>query len=198
MMSRQNIAVLVLAVLLSPSMGRADELRSSTYDECITESMQGVGSDVAARAIISSCRSQFPELAATAPQQAEVAPQQEEVAPQQEEVAPQQEQIASGTSRSLTPEELGQLTASAFVMTDSYRITFRNGNEHLTITEVTIAVWDKSNPDELRRYSQKVRIAPLASGTAKYTVDFETEGFDYGSSYEFDSTWSVVAAKGMD
>jgi len=198
MMSRQIIAVFVLAVLLSPSMGRADELRPSTYDECITESMQGVGSDVAARAIITSCRNQFPELAATAPQQAEVAAQQEEVAPEQAQVAPQQEEIASGTSRSLTPEELGQLAASAFVMTDSYRITFRNENEHLTITEVTIAVWDKSNPDGLRRYSQKVRIAPLASGTAKYAVDFESEGFDYGSSYEFDSTWSVAAAKGIE
>ncbi len=198
MMSRQIIAVLALAVVSCPGMCLADQFRPSTYDECITDTMKGVASDVAARAIISSCRNQFPEVAAIAPQQEEAAPQQEEVAPQQEEVAPQQEKIASGTSRSLTPDELSQLTASAFVMTDTYRVTFRNGNEHLTITEVTIAVWDKSNPDGLRRYSQNVRIAPLTSGTAKYTVDYESEGFDYGSSYEFDSTWSVAAAKGID
>lgn len=184
MMCRQICAVLVLTVLFCPSMGQADQFRPSTYDECITDSMKGVASDVAARAIISSCRNQFPKQVATA-------------APQ-EKIAPQQEEIASGTSRSLTPEELGRLTATAFVFAGSYRITFRNGNEHLTITEVTIAVWDKSNPDGLRRYSQNVRIAPLESDSAKYAVVYDDNGFDWTLSDQSESTWSVAAAKGID
>ena len=191
MIYRQLCAALVLAILLCPSMGQADQFRPSTYDECITDSMKGVASDVAARAIISSCRNQFPKQVATAALQ-------EEIAPQQEEIAPQQEEIASGTSRSLTSEEIGRLTATAFVFAGSYRITFRNGNEHLTITEVTIAVSDKSNPDGLRKYSQNVRIAPLESESAKYAVVSEGNGFDWALSDESEPTWSVAAAKGID
>ena len=184
MMSRQSSVVLVLAILYFPSMGQADQFRPSTYDECITDSMKGVASDVAARAIISSCRNQFPKQAATAALQEEVTLQHEEIAP--------------GTSRSLMPEELGRLTATAFVFGGSYRITFRNGNEHLTITEVTIAVWDKSNPDGLRRYSQNVRIEPLESESAKYSVVYEGNSSDWSSVDEPESTWRVAAAKGID
>lgn len=191
MMCRQICAVLVLAVLFYPGLARADQFRPSTYDECITDSMKGVASDVAARAILSSCRNQFPKQVVTA------APQ-EEITPLQEETAPQQEEIASGTDRSLSPEELGRLTATALVFAGSYRIKFHNGNEHLTITEVTIAVSDKSNPDGVRRYSQKVRIAPLASESAKYAVAYEGNGFDWAQSDESESTWSVAAAKGID
>ena len=32
----------------------------SSYDECITQTMQGVSSDIAARAIMESCQNQFP------------------------------------------------------------------------------------------------------------------------------------------
>jgi len=184
MMSRQTSVVLVLAILYFPSMGQADQFRPSTYDECITDSMKGVASDVAARAIISSCRNQFPKKAATAALQEEVTPQHEEIAP--------------ATSRSLTPEELGRLTATAFVFAGSYRITFRNGNEHLTVTEITIAVWNKSNPDGLRRYSQNVRIAPLESESAKYAVVYEGNAVDSSLVDESESTWSVAAAKGID
>jgi hypothetical protein len=184
MMSRQICAVLVLTVFFCPGMGHADEFRPSTYDECITDSMKGVGSDVAARAIMSSCRNQFPE---------QVAP-----AATPEEIAPQREEISSAASRDLTPEELGKLTATALVFGDSYRMTFRNGNEHLTLTEVTIAVWDNSNPDERREYTQRVRIGPLASDSAKYAVVSESGGFDWASSYESDSKWIVTAAKGID
>jgi hypothetical protein len=177
MTSSQICAVLVLAVLSSPSMGQTDQPRPSTYDECITDSMRGVGSDVAANAIISSCRNQFPEQVATAAAQEEVAP---------------------GASRSLTPEELGKLAATAFVTGSTYRMTFRNGNDDLTLTEVTIAVWSKSNPDGRREYTQKVRIGPLESDSAKYAVEPRATGFDWSSTYEDDSAWVVAAAKGID
>lgn len=197
-MSRQACAVFVLAVLLFPSPGQADQFRPSTYDECITDSMKGVGSDVAARAIITSCRNQFPKQVAPVALQEEIVAQQEEVVAEQKEVVAEQEEVASGTSRSLTQEELARLSATALVFAGSYRITFHNGNEHLTITEVTIAVSNNSNPDGLRRYSQKVRIAPLESESAKFAVDYEGSGFDWALSDESESTWSVAAAKGMD
>ncbi len=198
MMSRQTCTVLVLAALFCPGMSQAEQFRPSTYDECITDTMKGVASDVAARAIISSCRNQFPKRAAAVAPQEEVAPLQEDVAPLQEDVAPRQEENPSGTTRSLTPEELGRVTANAFVIASSYRITFRNGNEHLTITEVTIAFGDKSNPDGLRRYSQNVRIGPLELGSARYIVVHEGSGFDWASSDESESSWSIAAAKGID
>jgi len=176
MMSRLTYAVLVLAVVFYPSMGRTGLFGPSTYDECITESMKGVSSDVAARAIISSCRNQFPE--------------RQEFVPEQGEVVPERGEITSGPGRSLTTEELRKLTAKAFVFAGSYRITFHNENEHLTITEVTIAVGDKSDPDGFRRYRQNVRIAPLGSGTAKYTVIYEGD--------EFNWAWNVAAARGIE
>jgi len=198
MISRQASAVFVLAVLFLPGMGQADQFRPSTYDQCITDSMKGVGSDVAARAIISSCRNQFPQQVAPVALPKEIAARHDEVAPEQEEVVTQQKEVASGTSRSLRPEELARLSATALVFAGSYRITFHNGNEHLTITEVTIAVSNSSEPDGLRRYSQNVRIAPLESESAKYAVEYEGSGFDWAMSDESESTWSVASAKGMD
>jgi hypothetical protein len=168
MMIRPACAVFALAFLLGPGQGLADEVRPSTYDECILETLKGVSSDVAANAIIESCRNQFPA-------QVEVAPVQEEVVAEPEPVETEQAVVAAGTSRNLTAEELDKLDATAFIVLDSYRITFRNNNEHLTVTEVTIAVEDKSGPDGLRTYSERVQIAPLTSGTAKYNR--EIQGF---------------------
>ena len=37
-----------------------DQQEVATYDDCITQTMEGVSSDVAARAIIESCQNQFP------------------------------------------------------------------------------------------------------------------------------------------
>ena len=190
MMIRPACATFVLAFLLGPGAGWTDEFRPSTYDECITDTMKGVSSDVAANAIIESCRNQFPE-------QVIVAPAPEESVPEQEAVVSEQEVLAAGTSRSLTAEELDKLHATAFIFLDSYRITFRNDNEHLTVTEVTIAVGDASDPDGLRRYSERVRIAPLTSGTAKYSVPLATNGFELDTVEVSEPSWSIVAAEGV-
>lgn len=189
MMFRPACAALALIFLLGPGLGRTDDFRPSTYDECITDTLKGVSSDVAAHAIIESCRNQFPE-------QVDIAPVPEETVPEQEAIAAEQEVVAAGTNRSLTPEELDKLSATAFVFSDSYRITFRNDNEHLTVTEVTIAVGDESDPDGPQRYSEKVRITPLASGSAKYRVPSEGNGFDLDTIEKSEPTWSVVAAEG--
>ena len=38
----------------------AQQAGPSSYDDCITQTMQGVSSDIAARAIMESCQNQFP------------------------------------------------------------------------------------------------------------------------------------------
>jgi hypothetical protein len=191
MIHRPAFATLVLAILLYPGLGRSEQFRPSTYDECITDTMKGVSSDVAANAIIESCRNQFPK-------QVEAVPVQEDPAPEQEAVAAEQAAVATGTSRSLTPAELGKLRATAFVSFDTYRVTFHNDNEHLTITEVTIAVGDESATDGKNRYSQRVRIGPLESGSAKYSVPYEGNGFELDTIDVSKPAWSVVAAEGID
>ena len=60
-MLRKLPVFLVPLVMLCPTMSYAGLFGPSNYDECITESMKGVSSDVAARAIIESCRNLFPE-----------------------------------------------------------------------------------------------------------------------------------------
>ena len=59
----------VLAFLLMPNASEAQFFGPADYDECILESMEGVTSDMAARAIIVSCRTKFPEERETDPRQ---------------------------------------------------------------------------------------------------------------------------------
>lgn len=49
-----------VTLVLLPSFATAGLFGPSTYDECITDAMKGVTSDVAARAIIKACRERFP------------------------------------------------------------------------------------------------------------------------------------------
>lgn len=54
-------AFILAAASLAPlDIARAGLFGPTTYDECITDSMKGVTSDIAARAIIRSCRERFP------------------------------------------------------------------------------------------------------------------------------------------
>jgi hypothetical protein len=204
MMPRPILTLLAPAILLYSGAAQADESGPSSYDECITQTLKGVSSDVAANAIIASCRNMFPEPTATAVKQEEVAPVQEEAIAEQQALAPEQEEVvvdqqvavseqennAPGASRNLTPEELSRLSATAFILGTAYRLTFDNANENVTITEVTIAVWDKSDPDSLREYQKSVRIPPQGIAKAKYTVVYVGEDLDFD--------WKVASAKGID
>jgi hypothetical protein len=197
MLLRQNLFVFVIALLLSPGIGCADEYRPSSYDECITDSMRGVGSDVAARAIIASCRNQFPSTAPVETRQDESVEAQ--AAPAQPvEATQRQEQTAPGPSRNLTSEELQNLKSSAFILADSYRVTIQNKNEHVTITEVTVAVWNASNPDVRRSYTLPVTVLPHGSGRVTFKdVDPDPHNgsmWSDGSEYH----WSIVAGAGSD
>jgi hypothetical protein len=170
----------VLFVLLLAGPGRAEVSEFTSYDECILESLRGVSSDVAANAIIASCRSKFPESGLVAPQSAEPAAQPE--------AAPKPVPVA-GPSRELTAEELGKLKATLFGFTTKYTITFENFNENIAITEVTIAVWDDFDPRGLKKYTETMHIAPSESAKVAYEVIYM--GDDQGW------RWKVDSAKGV-
>lgn len=200
MKTHQSFAALACVVILYPGSSWAGLFGPSNYDECITDSMKGVSSDVAARAILTSCRNRFPEENVAAPEVRETAPPASpapQAAPAKPAVAAApaasaapQAVAATAPDRALTPEEFEKLTATAFIFGTSYRITIDNGNDDLTLTEVTIAVWDKSDPKSLQTYSKRVRIAPLESDVARYKVVYTGEDDDWA--------WKVAAARGAD
>ena len=167
-MMLRNVPVLLASVVfLFPATSHGDSLEASNYDECIIDAMRGVSSDVAAGAIIESCRNLFPQT--------------------------EQEAAPSGTAaaRNLTADELGRLKARAKVFGSTYRVTIENGNPNLTLTEVTIAVWDDSDLGATRQeYSEAVQIEPLASAMVKYTVHYRGD--------ETGWNWKVVAASGAE
>ena len=70
MMTRPVLPALVLTAIALPGSTYAEP---TSFDECILETMKGVSSDIAAQAIIESCRSLFPEEPAAVPEPA-VAP----------------------------------------------------------------------------------------------------------------------------
>ena len=205
MLLRQTLIVFVIALLLCPGISCAGEYRPSSYDECITDSMRGVGSDVAARAIIASCRNQFPTTAPVETRQdgsvaapAAPAPGQNPPAAQPVEATQRPEQAAPGTSRSLTSGELQNLKSSAFILADSYRVTIQNNNEHVTVTEVTVAVWNASKPDVRRSYTLPVTVLPHGTGRVTFKdVDPDPHNdstWSDGSEYQ----WSIVAGTGSE
>ena len=185
---------LFLLVLLLAGPGRAEVSEFTSYDECILESLKGVSSDVAANAIIASCRSKFPEAAPVAVAPAEPAsPPAAETAPEPADAEPAQTasepKPAAGPSRSLTEDELGKLKATLFGFTTKYTVTFENFNDDIAITEVTIAVWDDFDPRGLKTYTETMHILP--SGSAKVAYEVVYMGDDQGW------RWKVDSAKGI-
>jgi hypothetical protein len=176
-----------LAFLLLSAPARADVSEFASYDECILESLKGVSSDVAANAIIASCRNTFPQ-AATAPAPAPVPPP--ESAPAEAPQPAAKPAVAAAVeSRELTKEELGKLKATLFAFTTKYKVTFENLNDDITVTEVTIAVWDDFDPRGLKKYTQTMRIPPSAEEKVEYEVIYM--GDDQGW------RWKVDSAKGV-
>jgi hypothetical protein len=192
MMPRPTLFLICVPVLLAAGPGRAEVSGFTSYDECILESLKGVSSDVAANAIIASCRSKFPESAPAAavsaepPPEPESAPEAESVA--QAETGPEPKP-APGPSRALTGEELSKLKATLFGFTTKYTITFENLNEGIAVTEVTIAVWDDFDPRGLKTYTETMHIPPSESAKVTYQVIYM--GDDQGW------RWKVDSAKGV-
>lgn len=183
---------LILLIGLSLSAAaRADASEFSSYDECILESLKGVSSDVAANAIIESCRNTFPEVAAVAPASAEPAPEPpaESVPVEEPEPAAKPTVAAAGEPRELTQEELRNLKATLFGFTTKYKVTFENRNENITITEVTIAVWDDMDPRGLKKYTETMNVPPAGEEKVEYKVVYM--GDDQGW------RWKIDSAKGV-
>ena len=194
MIPRPSIVLILLPLYLLVGSARADVSEYSSYDECILESLKGVSSDVAANAIIASCRNKFPESVAPAAAPAEPIP--EAAKPEQEAVQPEAAAAAalataaSGESRELSEEELKKLKATLFGFTTKYQVTFENFNENITVTEVTIAVWDDLDPRGLKKYTQTMHIPPQEKQKVTYEVIYM--GDDQGW------RWKVDSAKGVE
>ena len=179
-----------LTVFLSPGASHADASEFSSYDECILESLKGVSSDVAANAIIASCRSTFPEVAAVAaPAPAEPPAEPESAPPEAPQAEAKPEPQESGESRELTQEELANLKATLMGFLTNYRVTFENLNEDITITEVTISVWDEYDPRGLKKYTETMHLPPSESAKVVYEVVYM--GDDQGWRWEVDSAKGV-------
>ena len=191
MTSRPMLLLFSLAVPLLSGHARGDASEFSSYDECILESLKGVSSDVAANAIIASCRSKFPQAAtapASEPAPAPVPPPESAPAePPQPAAKPAV--AAAGESRELTKEELGKVKATLFAFTTKYKVTFENLNDDITVTEVTIAVWDDFDPRGLKKYTQTMRIPPSAEEKVEYEVVYM--GDDQGWRWKVDSARGV-------
>lgn len=193
MTQRLSIALIIPAIIFVAGPARADVSEYSGYDECILESLKGVSSDVAASAIIASCRSAFPETApaaAVAPAPAPgPEPQPESVPAQEPQAQAKPEPASARESRELTQEELSKLKSTLFGFATKYKVTFENMNEDITITEVTIAVWDDLDPRGLKHYTETMNIPPGDEKKVEYEVIYM--GDDQGW------RWKVDSAKGV-
>jgi len=190
MMPRLPLSLVFLVALLSAGPGRAVAAEFTSYDECILESLKGVSSDVAANAIIASCRSKFPETAPVAVPAAEPeAAQAPEAAAEPQHVEQAKPAPVAGPSRELTQEELRKLKATLFGFTTKYTLTFENLNEDIAITEVTIAVWDDFDPRGLKKYTETMYVPPSESDKVAYEVIYM--GDDQGW------RWKIDSAKGV-
>jgi hypothetical protein len=204
MMLRKIPVLLAPLVLLCPMLSYGSQSEPSNFDECIIDAMRGVSSDVAARAIIESCGNLFPgskpEAAAQVVPASVPAPAAEidtpvpaaAVTSAPEAAAPvAPASLDMARERDLTKDELAQLSATAKVFGSTYRVTINNGNPALTLTEVTIAVWDDNDMGATRKeYIEATQIGPQTSAMVKYTVSYR--GDDTGWN------WGVVAARGID
>jgi hypothetical protein len=206
MMLHKLPVLLVPLVLLSPALSHGDSSDPSNYDECILDALRGVSSDVAAQAIIDSCRRLYPEAPqAAAPQAAPppppapapvgsvAEPAAASVPAPQAQAAPPAAPAPLDTTgaRALTADELAKLRAAAKVFGDAYRVTVVNDNPNLTLTEVTIAVWDETDLGATREeYSEPVQIGPQTSAMVKYAVRYRGQ--------ETGWRWGVVAARGVE
>ena len=194
--------LLVPLVLLCPAIGHGEESGPSNYDECIVDALKGVSSDVAARAIIESCGNLFPRSQQAAAPQAAPAAAATAAAPPPASAAPatpavqaappaQPVPLDTTRARDLTDDELALLSTKAKVFGSTYRVTIENGNPNLTLTEVTIAVWDDADSAAGRtKYTEATQIAPHASDMVKYIVHYRGD--------ETSWNWGVVGARGVE
>jgi hypothetical protein len=121
--SSKFFSVIMIGVLFALPV-QAGLFGPKNYDECITESMKGVTSDLAARAIIKSCRERFPEKKKQLP-----------------------------PSKSLSIDQLMNFTGRAGLSFGNYYSgNLYNGNSDVTITEIKVYVTTKMNERKISVY----------------------------------------------
>jgi hypothetical protein len=153
---RIKYIIFALAGILScVSDMHAGLLGPSNYDECVLENMKGVTSDVAARAVIQSCKNRFPNTPK-----------------------------ATYPSRSLSSDELSNLHGTAGPSSGlgggNYRVSIYNGNEAITIIRLEIWITTRINGFQItRRYAKDVKMLPLSTSSAFFDVTLGDEGSVY-------------------
>ena len=126
--------VFALAIVIFSPVIQADIFGPDNFDECVTESMKGVTSDLAARAIIKSCRELFPDKNKA----------------NTRELSYEERTQLTGKARDLS-------------YNSGFGGYLYNGNSEITITEVTISLTPIDVEDaEPRRYRVPVTLRPLA------------------------------------
>lgn len=146
--------ILAFCTMMFPSIQvNAAIFGPGNYDECILDSMAGVTSDVAARAIIMSCREKFPE---------------------REQVAPNVRELTLGEIEKIT----GQ--AGPDIVANTFRGNLYNGNSDVTVSEITINVTVTTGENRVpRSYTQKVTILPLATAFFSLRIILGKLGSNY-------------------
>jgi hypothetical protein len=161
-------AIFMSAFAFSPVASMAALFGPNNYNECITSSMKGVTSDVAARAIVGSCRAQFPEKAPD-----------------------------SATSIELPPDAVSKITGRAGLeYNDTFSGNIYNGNSNFIISSVVIELVPKAktkNPNYFDRFDRKeynvdLYLMPLTN--RRFSVSIDPAGHK-----DFD--WNIVKARGF-
>ena len=110
------------------------------YNECILESMKGVKSDQAARAIIRSCQEKFPNRTRA---------------------------NARTLSADKLGKLSGELSITSYGWVKG---RIYNGNSETTLVEITITLKQKGNTGGGRTYSAPVKIEPQSVGDINFPV----------------------------
>lgn len=164
-------AILVLAAI--PPESPAGVFSPNNYDECITESMRGVTSDVAARAIIISCRKQFPE---------QDEKRSRELNHEKLALLTGEGELDGGLVSPIT----GKIVPNTHRWFKGY---VYNGNFDTVVTEVTISLTPKGlEKAEYRLYRFSISLTPLSRSDFK----FELVNIDGANGY----SWVISSAKG--
>ncbi len=107
----------------------------SSFDDCVLESMKGVTSDIAARAIYQSCREKFPE------------------------------KKVQRNTRALSPFELNKLDGRGGASGNYFSVDLLNANKGVTISQVTLVVVTKIGGKEvINYYDSDIDIGPNKTG----------------------------------
>jgi len=143
---------LIMLSLLLTSPAQAGMFGPSNYDECITESMKGVTSNIAARAIINSCRKRFPKTKRKLP-----------------------------PSKRLSILQRMNIQGRVGLSYGSYYAgNLYNGNSDFTITEISVSVTTKIDGKEVTRiYLCKVHVTPLTSASFGFDILKGDKDADY-------------------